>query len=325
MNDSNSKKELGDTHSEEIDATHTEQTVISQFASKNQETQKNKHPVAMIQSQSGKSKGKLWILQSSSTALIGRSLGAQISIDDSFCSRRQCTLHIEADNKVFITDLGSTNRTYVNGKSLTPNQRFELGSGDLIRIGSTVELGFALVPELFATVQHKAAAKPGYDVETGLVAHNQFEAYLDREIALQMRNGAQTKGRIGLILVSLDNLKTLRLYFGNQICEEALKILTDKITMINRKESIISRLEDATLAVGLRNISIEGLSLFTQRLCRTLEEKVAVKTYHIAFETYVGGLYVESTSQDITRDSIVASCKAATQEAKANKVKFVLR
>ena len=58
-------------------------------------------------------------------------------LGDRYMSGRHARLRVEA-GRVWITDLDSKNRTYVNDEPLPPHHSHELAPGDLLRMGTTV-------------------------------------------------------------------------------------------------------------------------------------------------------------------------------------------
>jgi len=68
--------------------------------------------------------------------LIGRSSPAQVCIDDGAVSSRHMKISYDGVC-VYITDVGSTNGTKVNGETLKANVPVEVNSGDVVRIGKT--------------------------------------------------------------------------------------------------------------------------------------------------------------------------------------------
>jgi pSer/pThr/pTyr-binding forkhead associated (FHA) protein len=67
-------------------------------------------------------------------ATIGRTAPADIVLEGGTVSRRHCRLELAAD-RLLISDLGSTNGTFVNGIRLTSDRR--LAPGDIVKIGET--------------------------------------------------------------------------------------------------------------------------------------------------------------------------------------------
>ena len=72
--------------------------------------------------------------------IAGRSSASDIVIDDINASRSHAELRCDTQGQWLITDLGSTNGTFVNGQRITTRPLME---GDRIAIGTT-DLMFSL-------------------------------------------------------------------------------------------------------------------------------------------------------------------------------------
>jgi pSer/pThr/pTyr-binding forkhead associated (FHA) protein len=77
--------------------------------------------------------GRQWVLRSSEMR-IGRSPDADIHIADDSLSKAHAQVSLRT-GKCFIADLGSTNRTIINGKPLVPHQQQPLENNDQIKMG----------------------------------------------------------------------------------------------------------------------------------------------------------------------------------------------
>jgi hypothetical protein len=82
---------------------------------------------------SGPGSGRVFPLSERSASSIGRSSSCEIDVDDLSISSRHCRIESEAGLWVII-DLDSTNGTFVNERQI---ERYELASGDIIRVGET--------------------------------------------------------------------------------------------------------------------------------------------------------------------------------------------
>jgi pSer/pThr/pTyr-binding forkhead associated (FHA) protein len=81
---------------------------------------------------------------------IGRSANNQVVLKDDAVSRAHALITCE-DDKYFISDLGSTNGTLLNGSPLRSRQR--LTDGDVIRLGNTI-LWFAVQQNCALSIEH---------------------------------------------------------------------------------------------------------------------------------------------------------------------------
>ncbi|NTU71575.1 MAG: FHA domain-containing protein [Coriobacteriia bacterium] len=89
--------------------------------------------MAELRAVSGASAGKTWKLPASESK-IGRDPGNLVAIDDGKASREHARVRF-ADGVFTITDMGSSNGTYVNERQIAGQT--PLADGDLVRIGDT--------------------------------------------------------------------------------------------------------------------------------------------------------------------------------------------
>jgi two-component system cell cycle response regulator len=79
--------------------------------------------------------GKQWAL--TDAFVIGRAIESNVFIDDKSLSRSHARLDIKGD-KVYAVDLGSTNKTIVNGQILPPMVLCELKNNDQVKAGNVI-------------------------------------------------------------------------------------------------------------------------------------------------------------------------------------------
>ncbi len=75
----------------------------------------------------------------SSTRTIGRATGADFILDEALVSRVHCRVEVNVSGDLDVTDLGSTNGTFVNGTRVTtarlvPGDRLKVGRMELIAL-----------------------------------------------------------------------------------------------------------------------------------------------------------------------------------------------
>lgn len=88
-----------------------------------------------LSAQTGVVKGRTWAV-GLDPIVIGRDSDCEVSIDDSLVSRRHCEI-VSSNGGLVVRDLGSSNATLVNGKSVTETP---LRAGDELAVGRTVLL-----------------------------------------------------------------------------------------------------------------------------------------------------------------------------------------
>jgi pSer/pThr/pTyr-binding forkhead associated (FHA) protein len=94
----------------------------------------------------GKGEGESFQLEPNKDYIVGRDSGCDIKIPDNNISRNHFKIRIK-QGKYFITDLGSKNGTFVDGKDLIPGVVSEVKEGSPIVIGMTI-LGLGWMCEL---------------------------------------------------------------------------------------------------------------------------------------------------------------------------------
>ncbi|NUM57479.1 MAG: GGDEF domain-containing protein [Bdellovibrionaceae bacterium] len=79
--------------------------------------------------------GKQWNLQDG--FVIGRAIESNIFIDDKSLSRSHARVDIKGDS-IYVVDLGSTNKTMVNGQIIPPMVLCELKNNDQVKTGNVI-------------------------------------------------------------------------------------------------------------------------------------------------------------------------------------------
>lgn len=141
-----------------------------------------------------------------SESILGRDESATLRVPDERVSRRHASLELAWDpaekvRRVFLTDLGSTNRTYVNGEAVG---RRELKEGDKVRVGDTV-LKFVLQDALDARFHREIRDRIAYDQLTRLLTKESLYSALEAELARCARYGLP----LAVLMMDLDRFKSV--------------------------------------------------------------------------------------------------------------------
>ena len=131
---------------------------------------------------------------------IGRTVDADLVFHDEQISRRHAMITcVPETNAYMLTDLGSTNGTFVNDRPVT---RYELKDGDKIFVGTLI-LKFVLQDEVESESGEIVDRLMFQDDLTGLVVKRRF--YNELNIQLHYA-GAQSKN-VGVLMMDMDGLK----------------------------------------------------------------------------------------------------------------------
>lgn len=145
-----------------------------------------------------------------STVTMGRTIDADLVFHDEQISRRHAAISRDPQTeKYYLTDLGSTNGTYLNDK---PIDREELRDGDKIFVGGTI-LKFMLQDEVESESGEIVDRLMFQDDLTGLVVKRRF--YKDLELRI-LAAGVQ-KAALSVLMLDMDGLKLVNDTHGHQM------------------------------------------------------------------------------------------------------------
>src|SRR4051812_15908 len=102
----------------------------------NKELQKAKEQEACLIIIRGTPQGHRFFL-TQPEVILGRDSSADLTVSDQGISRKHAKFTKE-DGKVFITDLGSSNGSYVNDKKINPGEKVTLVKEDMIKLGTSI-------------------------------------------------------------------------------------------------------------------------------------------------------------------------------------------
>ena len=193
---------------------------------------------------SGPSVGKMFPLDAD-PKVIGREEGCDICIPSSDLSREHVRVEMDANDQVVVTDLGSTNGTYVDGNQV---DRHSFRDGERFQLGSTVLIKFSYqdsVEEAFYRHQYEQAVQDGL---TGLYNKRHFLIRLNQEIAYAARH----RDFVSLIIFDIDHFKKINDTYGHPAGDLVLKRLAELVRETLREEDLLARYGGEEFTVLLR-------------------------------------------------------------------------
>ena len=241
--------------------------------------------------------------------LIGRDGQATIQLAEMSLSRRHAALVIDPEGSAQLTDLGSTNGTFRNGRRLEPEAPIAIRDGDRLGFGPRVVAKFTC-PDLYEErCQRELFERAVRDPLTGLYNRGYF---LDQAPRLEARASAANLG-FALMMLDIDHFKkvndTLGHDAGDDVLREVAQVLrnstrTDDLVAryggeefvaalpIASPEQAIERAEKIREALARRRISAGGKLL---RVTASIGLAVVPKGGHVAINTLISsadiGLY----------------------------------
>jgi diguanylate cyclase (GGDEF)-like protein len=227
---------------------------------------------------SGPHFGQIFPLAAGREHVLGRREDADVLINDDGVSRRHASIRVDGEGAV-VTDLGSANGTYVDGKRV-PSARVE--DGGRIQVGGQTTLKFIWADELDARYQMKLAEGALQDPLTGLYNRRHLDERLAGELAAAQRHGRP----VSVLMIDVDHFKSVNDAHGHLAGDEALKMVTFVLRGAVRREDILARYGGEEFVVIARETSLEGARALAERI------RGAVERSHCAWQGHDLGVTV---------------------------------
>jgi two-component system cell cycle response regulator len=198
-------------------------------------------------------------------AIIGRGDEAAVRIGDEDVSRSHARISIRPDGQVTLTDLGSTNGTYVNGVQITEHI---LHDGEKIQLGPRVVLKFQYQDALEEEFQRKLFESAVKDGLTGIYNKKYFLDRIEADIAYAKRHYTP----LVLLLFDIDHFKQINDTFGHAAGDHVLKHLAATVKRAVRTEDSFARFGGEEFAILMRGIDDAKALMSAERLRRLVEK-----------------------------------------------------
>jgi diguanylate cyclase (GGDEF)-like protein len=211
----------------------------------------------------GLSAGQVFTLDRDET-LIGRGRDAHVCVDDGGISRRHARIVRAEGGRYILEDLGSTNGVFVNECKVP---RAELASGDRLRIGSALVLGFRLIAAEEEALAHKLYEGSTRDALTGVYNRKYAGERLAAEVAYAHRHGTS----FGLVLFDIDHFKRVNDGFGHQAGDGVLRVVAAQVQKSIRAEDVLARYGGEEFVVLVRGIEHKSAVVLAERIRGAVE------------------------------------------------------
>lgn len=198
--------------------------------------------------------------------VIGRSTDAFISIDDRSLSRSHARI-IASGLEVSILDLGSTNKTIVNGNMLPPLAPCILKNNDQIKVGNVV-LKFLEKGSLEALSNQAMLEKANKDALTGTYS----KGFLIERAPETIRRTKALKEELSLIVFDIDFFKKINDGFGHPGGDYVLKELCRIVSSnLIRSNDLFARYGGEEFVIILSGTNLTTAQDIGERIRQTIE------------------------------------------------------
>jgi diguanylate cyclase (GGDEF)-like protein len=205
--------------------------------------------------------------------VIGRSPTADVCLPDERASREHARVDYggtgRGDGAMFVlTDLGSTNHTFVNSKR---TESAQLRDGDKIQIGDTV-LKFVVLDRIEASFHREVRDRISYDQLTGLLTKETLYLAFERELERCLRYGLP----LSVLMMDLDRFKSVNDGHGHLMGSHVLGEVGRLIRQNVRSADVSARYGGEEFVTYLAEADMEGAALAAERIRAAIEAHVFV-------------------------------------------------
>jgi len=254
----------------------------------------------------GQNIGKRYFLERAEQ-IIGRSDSVHVQVDQESVSRRhaEITSHQSAWR---ISDLGSTNGTFVNDKAITQT---ELRDGDLVRIGQTIfkYLSGTNIENKYHEEIYRLTTVDGL---TQAFNKRYLIETLQRELNRSIRYGRP----LALVMMDIDHFKKINDSHGHLAGDHILREMSALILKNVRGEDVFARYGGEEFACILPETDLESCVQMCEKLRRLIESQAFVYGEKRIPVTVSFGVTVLVGSQEMSVQDFIARADSRLYEAK---------
>jgi diguanylate cyclase (GGDEF)-like protein len=232
--------------------TRFSQTSVMTFDRRNLAEQ----PCRMVRIHPASSIGQVVDLAGQSV-VIGRDAECDLELPDDSVSRQHATLE-PTDEGYLLTDLSSTNGTYVNDVRITARL---LMPGDRVRFGNQI-FKFLASNEIEAEYHETVYKIMTTDGLTQAFNKRYFSEVLERAFAHSQR----TNHPLSLMMIDLDKFKSINDTYGHLAGDEVLSELCRRIKPLLRRDEVLARFGGEEFAVILSDTPLEEACKVAERI-----------------------------------------------------------
>jgi diguanylate cyclase (GGDEF)-like protein len=193
----------------------------------------------------------------------GRSMQTGIPLDDDAVSRRHARF-AWTGNTFIVSDLGSTNGTYVNDVGVRERT---LRDGDQIKIGHTI-FKFICGGNIELSYHEEIYRLMTFDGLTQVHNKRAFEAALEREVSRSHRY----RRPLSLLLFDIDHFKRINDQYGHLAGDAVLRQLASLVSGNIRREDVLARVGGEEFALIAPEITADQARWVGEKL-RTVVER----------------------------------------------------
>ena len=200
---------------------------------------------------------------------LGRAADNTLQLPDGSISRYHAFLGVDEEGQVRLTDLGSTNGSFLNGRRLPENTPVRVQDGDRLQFGSDVIVKFIRPDPCEEQFQREMFERTVRDPLTGLYNRAFFMAQFG---PLSDRGGLRGLG-IAVLMLDIDHFKRINDTHGHEIGDMVLREVAGVLRQATRSDDLVARYGGEEFVVALPVAAPDQATERAERLRSSLSSR----------------------------------------------------
>lgn len=277
----------------------------------NKELQKAKEQEACLIIIRGTPQGHRHFLTQSEMTL-GRDSAADITVSDQGISRKHARF-TKQDGKIYISDLNSSNGTYVNNKKIAPGEKVELEKEDMIKLGSSI---FKFLPA--GELEILFYGNLGSAAHTDALTKIYNKGYLLEALEAEFKRAKALHTDLSILFFDLDHFKKVNDTYGHDAGDFILREFSAMIRgQFLGPKDVFARYGGEEFIILLANTGITAAQETAEKI------RAAIETHAFVYEgkrlpitTSLGVAEIQSDTE--SAQTLLKNADKALYSAKQN-------
>jgi len=213
----------------------------------------------------GKPLGQQFVLESNKM-VIGRGSGCDICLVDGSISKVHAEISKDHNQVNNVTDLDSTNGTYLNDRRIKPREQVPLKNGDLLKFGNVILkfISEGSIDNIFYSDMFNLAM---FDGLTGIYNRR----FIMDALEIAFKRSKMIDHFFSIIMFDLDRLKWINDTYGHAAGDFALKETVGTINNFLRKGDLFGRVGGDEFLIILEETSLSSSCYIAERIRAEIE------------------------------------------------------
>jgi diguanylate cyclase (GGDEF)-like protein len=184
---------------------------------------------------------------------LGRGAENTVQVYESSVSRHHALITVDPCGTALLTDVGSTNGTFMDGRRILANRAVRVPDATRIQLGPSVILKYVKLDPYDAGFHHELFERSVRDNLTGLYNRSYF---LGQVGPLADLNATLQLG-LAILLIDVDHFKKVNDTHGHEVGDRVLKHVSDVLRESTRAEDLVARYGGEEFVIALPCTTVE--------------------------------------------------------------------